>query len=130
MEEFEESSRLESEMNEFESNSDVWNREWKFEAWNWECRSSIHVRYLKSELEEFEPSSKLGIGNGGVRVTFRCLESGMVAFNPSSRLGIGNVRVRAKFRRLESEMEEFVPSSMLGIGNGGVRDKFEVWNRK
>ena len=58
--------RLESEMNEFESNSDVWNREWKFEDWNRECRSLNQVRCLESEMEEFEPISKLGIGNGGV----------------------------------------------------------------
>ena len=44
-------------------------------------------------MEEFEPSSKLGIGNGGVRVKFRCLESEMEVFNHSSRLGIGNVGV-------------------------------------
>ena len=53
-------------MNEFESNSDAWNREWKFEAWNRKCRSSNQVRCLESEMEEFELSSKLGIGNGGV----------------------------------------------------------------
>ena len=46
---------LESEMDEFESNSD-WNREWKFEAWNRECRSSNQVRCLESEMEEFEPN--------------------------------------------------------------------------
>ena len=75
-------------------------------------------------MEEFEPSSRLGIGNGGVRAKFeawnrewrsssqvRGLESGMEEFEPSSRLGIGNGGVRAKFRRLESEMEEFEPSS-------------------
>ena len=49
--------RLESEMNEFESNSDAWNREWKFEAWNRECRSSNQVLCLESEMEEFEPIS-------------------------------------------------------------------------
>ena len=32
-------------------------------------------------------------------------------FEPSSRLEIGNGGVRAKFGRLESEMEEFEPSS-------------------
>ena len=84
-------------------------------------------------MEEFEPSTKFGIGNGGVRVKFRLLESGMEDFEPRSRLGIGNRGVRAEFRRLESEMEEFEPSSdawnrewssslvrTLGIGNGGV----------
>ena len=94
-------------MNEFKSNSDAWNREWKFETWNRECMCSNQVRCLESEMEEFETSSKLGIGNVGVRVKFRCLETVMEVFNPSSRLGIGNVGVRAKFQRLQSEMEEF-----------------------
>ena len=94
-------------------------------------------------MEEFEPSSRLGIGNGGVRAKFRRLESKMVEFEPSSKLGIGklrslsqipmlgieNGRVRAQFealnrkwrslsqvRGLESEMEEFEQSSRLGIG--------------
>ena len=81
-------------MKEFEQSSDVWNRyervRYKFEAWILEWRSSSQVCVLESEMEEFEQSSKLVIGNGGVR---------------------------AKFRRLESEMEEFETSSMLGIGN-------------
>ena len=41
-------------------------------------------------MEEFEHSSRLGIGTGGVRAKFRNLESGMVEFEPSSRFGIGN----------------------------------------
>ena len=48
----------------------------------------------------------------------------MEEFEPSSRLGIGNCRVLAKNQRLDSDMEEFEPSSTLGIGNGGVRAKF------
>ena len=48
----------------------------------------------------------------------------MEEFEPSSRLGIGNGGVRAKFRRMESGMEEFELSSRIGIGNGGVRAKF------
>ena len=48
MEEFERSSILESEMEEFETSSDAWNREWK---------SSSSVRGFESEIEEFEPSS-------------------------------------------------------------------------
>ena len=48
-------------------------------------------------MKEFERSSRLGIGNGGVRVKFRGLESGMVEFEQSSTLGIGNVGVRTKF---------------------------------
>ena len=81
-------------------------------------------------MEEFEESSKLGIGNGEVRAKFRRLESGMEKFETRSKFGIGNGGVRAKFRRLESGMEEFEESSMLRIGNGGVRAKFEAWNRK
>ena len=51
----------------------------------------------------------------------------MEVFETSSRLGIGNGGIRAKFCRLESEMEEFEPSSRLGIVNGvGVRAKFRL----
>ena len=53
---------LESEIEEFESCSNSSNREW---------RSSSQVRSLELEKEEFETNSKLGIGNGGVRVKFR-----------------------------------------------------------
>ena len=77
-----------------EASSDAWNRGWK---------SSSQVRSLESGMEKFEPSSRLGIGNGGVR---------------------------DKFRRLESGKEVFEISSRLGIGNGGVRSMFEAWNRK
>ena len=76
-------------------------------------------------MEEFEPSSRLGIGNGGVRAKFRHLEFEMEEFEPSTdtcnwewlssrlvpRLGSGNGGVRAKFRRLESGMEEFEQGS-------------------
>ena len=41
-------------------------------------------------MEEFESSSMLGIGNGGVRAKFRLLESGMEEIETSSLLGIGN----------------------------------------
>ena len=41
-------------------------------------------------MEEFEPRSKLGIGNGGVRAKSRRLKSGIEEFETSSRLGIGN----------------------------------------
>ena len=64
-------------MEEFESNSDAWNRK---------LRSSSKVPLL-------------GIGNGGVREKFRRLESGMEEFQTSSRFGIGNGGVRVKFRR-------------------------------
>ena len=42
------------------------------------------------EMEEFEPSSRLRIGNGVVRAKFRRVELGMEDFEPSSRLGNGN----------------------------------------
>ena len=62
----------------------------KFVAWNRKWRSSSQFRSLKSEMEEFEPSSKLGIGNGGVRAQFRRWDSEMEEFGQSSRLGIEN----------------------------------------
>ena len=48
----------------------------------------------------------------------------MEEFDTSSMLGIGNGGVRAKFRHLDSEMEEFELSLMLEIGYGGVLAKF------
>ena len=77
---------LESEMIEFESNSNGWTREWKFKAWNRECRSSNQVLCLESEMEEFEPDSETW--NREWRSS--SLESGMEEFEPSSRLGIVN----------------------------------------
>ena len=62
-------------------------------------------------MEEFEQSSRFGIGNGGVRAKFRRLKSEIEGFKLSSRLGIGNGGVRAQFRCFESEMEEFESSS-------------------
>ena len=44
-------------------------------------------------MEEFKPSSKLGIGNGGVRAKFLSLESGIEEFEQCSKLGFGNVGV-------------------------------------
>ena len=80
-------------------------------------------------MEEIEPSSRLGIGYGGVWAKFLRLESGMEEFEQSWRLGIGNGGDRAEFRLVESGMEEFETSSRLAIRNGGVRDKFKAWNR-
>ena len=54
-------------------------------------------------MEEFEPSSRLGIGNGGVRVKFDAW--------------IRKWRSLSQVRCLESEMEEFEPSS-------------DAWNRE
>ena len=60
---------LESEMNEFESNSDSWNRERKFELGigNVGVQTKF-VALLKFSHSRFQAS---------VRVKFRCLESGM-----------------------------------------------------
>ena len=68
-------------MEEFEQNSDAWNRKWRsssqvltlvigngrvranFDVRNREWKCSSQVRGLESEMEEFEPSSRLRIGN-------------------------------------------------------------------
>ena len=50
----------------------------------------------------------------------------MEDFEPISRLGIGNGGVPAKFRRMESGMKEFELISRIGVGNGGVRAKFDA----
>ena len=50
----------------------------------------------------------------------------MEEFESSSRLGIGNLKDLAMLRFLEFEMEEFELSSRLGIGNGGVQAQFEA----
>ena len=68
--------------------------------------SSSQVRSLESEKEEFETSSKLGIGNGVVRAKFEACNR--------------KLKRSSKVRRLKSGMEEFEPSSSLGIGNVGV----------
>ena len=44
-------------MKEFEQSYDAWNRKWK---------SSRQGRGLELGMEEFERSSKVGIGKGGV----------------------------------------------------------------
>ena len=66
----------------------------QFEAWNrkfrrssqvptlgivngMEWKSSSQVRCFESGIEEFEPSSRLGIGKGGVRAKFGSLELGL-----------------------------------------------------
>ena len=82
-------------------------------------------------MEEFERSSRLEIGNGGVRSKFeawnrkwsssrqvRCLESGMEKFDHSSDSRNRDRKSLSQVRGLESGMEEFEPRSTLGIGNG------------
>ena len=61
------------------------------------CIKTLSIQSNPKGMEEFERSSRVGIGNGGVRVKFLCLESGIEEFEPSSKLGIGNGGVRAKF---------------------------------
>ena len=55
-------------MEEFDLNYNSWNREWRIST---KC-------------------AKLGIGNRDVRTKFRILESGIEEFEPSLRIGIGN----------------------------------------
>ena len=76
----------------------------------------------------FEPSSKHGIGNGGVRAKLRHLESEMEEFEPSSRIGIGNGVVQDKFRHLESGMVEFEPSSKLESEMEEFDSNSDAWN--
>ena len=75
-------------MEEFESNSD---------AWNWEWKSLRQVRSFESEMEEFAPSSRLGIGNGGVRAKFEAWNRKWRSSSQVPTLGIENGGVRAKF---------------------------------
>ena len=62
-------------MEVFDSNYNSWKREWrssskcsKLRIGNRAVRAKF--RSLESEIEEFEPSSKLGTGNGGVLAKF------------------------------------------------------------
>ena len=102
-------------MEEFEPSSDAWNRERK---------RLRQVRGLESGMEEFKPSSRLGIGNGGVRAKFEDLNRKWRSSSQVLTLEIENGRVRDKFeasnqvwrsssqvRGLESEMEVFEASS-------------------
>ena len=41
-------------------------------------------------MKKFEQSSRFGIGNEGVRAQFRRLKSEIEGFEPSLKLGIGN----------------------------------------
>ena len=50
--------------------------------------------------------------------------------NGSSRLRIGNVGVRAKFDVWNRKWRSLSPDPTLGIGNERVRAKFKAWNRK
>ena len=95
-------------------------------------------------MEEFETSSRLGFGNGGVRAKFE-------DWNPKWRssiqiitLGIGNGGVRANVRSLESEIEPLklsseawkrdLKSSRQILGLELEMQEFEpssdTWNRK
>ena len=54
----------------------------------------------------------------------------MEEFEPSSMLRIGNGGVRAKLEAWIRKWRSSIPVPTLGIGNGRVRDKFKAWNRK
>ena len=73
-------------------------------------------RRLESGMEEFKPSSRLEIGNGGVRAKFNARNRKWRISIQTKTLGNGNAGVRAKFRSSESGMEEFEPSSRLESG--------------
>ena len=75
-------------------------------------------------MEEFEPSSRLGIGNGGVRTKFeacnrkwrssnqvRGLQSEMEVFEHSSDAGNREWKSSRKVQGFESEMNEFESNS-------------------
>ena len=62
-------------------------------------------------MEEFEPRSKLGTGNGGVRAKFEVWNRKWRSSSQVPNLVIGNGGVQVKFRSLESGMEEFKYSS-------------------
>ena len=76
-------------------------------------------------MEDFEPSSRLGIGNGRVRAKFEAWNRKWRSLSHVPTLGFRNGRVRAKFEAynqesrssiqvlcLESEIEEFETSSI------------------
>ena len=72
-------------------------------------------RRLESGKEEFETSSKLGIGNGGVRAKFEAWNRKWGSYIQSITLGFGNEGVRANARGLESEIETLELSSETWI---------------
>ena len=49
-------------------------------------------------MEEFEPSSRLGIGNGGVRAKFEAWNRKWRSLSKVPSHEIGNGRVRVKFK--------------------------------
>ena len=55
------------------------------------------LRRLESVIEELDTSSRLGIGNGGVRDKFEAWNLKWRSSSQVPTLGIGNGRVRAKF---------------------------------
>ena len=54
----------------------------------------------------------------------------MEEFEPSSGLGIGNEGVRGKFEAWNRKRRILSKVPTLGIGIGRVRAKFEAWNRE
>ena len=76
----------------------------QFEAWNRNFMRSSQVPIF-------------GIGNRGVRTKFRCLESGIEEFEPRSKLGIGNGRFPDKFDVWNQKWRSSSQVPTLGIGN-------------
>ena len=102
-------------MEEFESSTDTWNREWK---------SSRQVRSLESVMKQFERCSDTWDREWKSSSEVRSLESGMEDFEQSSDAWNREWKSSRQVRGLESRMEKFEPCSRLGIGKGGVRAKF------
>ena len=53
------------------------------------CIKTLSIQSNPKGMEELERSSRVGIGNGGVRVKFLCLESGMEGLGLGLGLGLG-----------------------------------------
>ena len=66
-------------------------------------------------MEEFEASSRLGVGIGGVRAQFEAWSRDWRSSSP--------------VRFLELGLDVFEPSSRLGEGIRGVRGQFEACSR-
>ena len=81
-------------------------------------------------MEEFEPSSKLGIGNRGVRAKFEVWNRKWRSLSQVPTLGIGNGGVRAKLEAWNRKWRRSGQVPTIAIWNGGVLAKFEAWNRE
>ena len=80
-------------MDEFDPSSDACNRERK---------RLRQVRGMESVMEEFDPSSRLGIGNGELESNYNSWNREWRRSSKCLKFGIGNRELRDKFRNLES----------------------------